>query len=53
MPELTLHEALAERGYYSFKARDDQRRTVFNALTYQIVGSFTAAEAWEFLGKDN
>lgn len=45
---MTLHEALAAQGYTTRKERDDQRRTVYNAQG-QRIASFTAAECWQYL----
>jgi len=44
----TLHEAIKARGWTSRKENDVQRRTIYDGKG-ECLGSFTAAEAWEFL----
>ncbi len=47
----TLHQALAERGFHSRAGTIDGKREVYNNLTGEIAGEFTAAQSWEWIGQ--
>jgi hypothetical protein len=46
---MTLHQALAARGFGSRKATDAQRREIFCSATGLVMGQFDAHEAWRWL----
>jgi hypothetical protein len=46
----SLHDALADHGFTSKKENDDQRRSVYDSNGVKV-GSFTAAEAWDWLAR--